>query len=60
MAEAPKPQADKFRDMARELESDETPSVFETAVRKVVAAPVPPKEAKPTHKRTKPTPSRRA
>jgi hypothetical protein len=45
-----KPQADKFRDMARELEADETPSVFEDAVRKVVAAPIPPKEAKPKNR----------
>ncbi len=40
-------QFDKFRDMARELEADETPSAFERAVRKIVAAPVPPKDAKP-------------
>lgn len=40
-------QADKFKDMARDLEADETPSTFERAVRKVVAAPVPPKEAGP-------------
>ena len=51
MTDDPKPQADKFRDMARQLEADETSSVFEAAVRKVVAAPVPPKEAKPAHKR---------
>ena len=39
----PKPQADKFRDMARELEADEDDARFEEAARKVATAPVPPK-----------------
>ena len=42
-----KPQADKFRDMARELEADEAPEHFERVVQHIIAAPVPPKEAKP-------------
>ena len=37
----PKPQADKFRDLARELECDEDDAAFEDKVRKVVAAPSP-------------------
>lgn len=43
----PKPQADKFRDMARELEADEDEARFEEAARKVATAPVPPKPDKP-------------
>jgi hypothetical protein len=35
----PKPQADKFRDLARELECDEDEVVFEEKVRKVATAP---------------------
>jgi hypothetical protein len=31
----PKPQADKFRDLARELECDESEERFEEAVRRV-------------------------
>lgn len=31
----PKPQADKFRDLARELEADEDESHFEETVRKI-------------------------
>jgi len=46
-----KPQADKFRDMARELEADEASEHFERVVQHVVAAPIPPKEAKPAGKR---------
>lgn len=37
----PKPQADKFRDMARELECDEDEATFEQKVRKVATAPKP-------------------
>lgn len=37
----PKPQADKFRDMARELEADEDEAAFEDKVRRVVTAPKP-------------------
>lgn len=35
----PKPQSDKFKDMARELEADEDPEHFEKAVKKVSEAP---------------------
>lgn len=35
----PKPQAGKFRDMARELECDEDEAAFDKKVRKVVTAP---------------------
>lgn len=31
----PKPQLDKFRDLARELEADEDPAHFEETVRKI-------------------------
>ena len=41
MTDAPKPQADKFRDMARELECDEDEAAFEDKVRKVATAPKP-------------------
>lgn len=43
MAETAKPQADKFREMARELDADEDEVVFEEAARRVATAPVPPK-----------------
>lgn len=36
-----KPQVDKFRDMARELECDEDEAAFEDKVRKVATAPKP-------------------
>lgn len=39
MTETPKPQADKFRDMARELECDDDEATFEEKVRKVATAP---------------------
>jgi hypothetical protein len=39
MTDAPKPQADKFRDLARELECDEDEAAFEHKVRKVATAP---------------------
>jgi len=45
MTEDPKTQADKFRDMARELECDEDEAAFEDKVRKVATSPAP--EAKP-------------
>jgi hypothetical protein len=35
----PKPQADKFRDLARELEADEDEAAFEETVKKIVQAP---------------------
>jgi hypothetical protein len=39
MSDAPKPQADKFRELARELEADEDEGAFEEAVKKIVQAP---------------------
>ncbi len=41
-----RPQADKFRDMARELECDEDEAAFEETVRKVATAPKPEPELK--------------
>ena len=45
MTEKPKPQPDKFRDLARELECDEDPKAFEDAVKKVAKAPKPEPES---------------
>jgi hypothetical protein len=43
MSEDRKPQADKFRDLARELECDEDDAAFEETVRQVAPKPpVPP------------------
>jgi len=42
----PKPQADKFRDLARELEADEDEGRFEEAVKRI-APKVPPTERTP-------------
>lgn len=39
VTEVHKPQADKFRDMARELECDEDEAAFEDKVRRVATAP---------------------
>jgi hypothetical protein len=39
MTDTPKPQADKFRDLARELEADEDEAAFEETVKKIVQAP---------------------
>lgn len=39
MTEEPKPQADKFRDLARQLECDEDEAAFEGVVRKIASAP---------------------
>lgn len=36
-----RPQADKFRDLARELECDEDEAAFEEKVRKIANAPKP-------------------
>lgn len=36
MTDTPKPQADKFRELARDLECDEDAAAFEEKVRKVV------------------------
>lgn len=41
MTDDDKPQADKFRDMARELECDEDEAAFEDKVRRVATAPKP-------------------
>ena len=43
MPDAPKPQsqADKFRDLARELACDEDEAKFEETVRRVAKAPTP-------------------
>lgn len=38
MTDAPKPQADKFRELARELECDEDEAAFEDKVRRVATA----------------------
>lgn len=43
MTDTPKPQADKFGDMARQLDADEDEGRFEEAGRRVAPAPVPPK-----------------
>lgn len=45
MTTDPKPQSDKFRDLARELECDEDEAAFEEKVRKVAGAPKPPEDA---------------
>lgn len=47
-----KPQADKFRDMARELEADDAPEHFERVVQHIASVPVPAKGSKPVGKRT--------
>jgi hypothetical protein len=39
----PRPQSDKFRDLARELEADEDAERFEATVRKIAPKPVEPK-----------------
>lgn len=41
MADTPKPQADKFRDLACELECDEDEARFEETVKRVAKAPKP-------------------
>lgn len=41
MPETPKPQPDKFRDMAHELVCDEDEAAFEDKVRKVATTPKP-------------------
>ena len=49
--EDPRPQADKFRVLARELEADENEAHFEDTVRKIAKA-TPEKRADPTGKPT--------
>lgn len=39
MAEAPKPQPDKFRDLARKLEADEDEKAFEEKVKRLARKP---------------------
>ncbi|MFZ5669398.1 MAG: hypothetical protein ACOY4K_07875 [Pseudomonadota bacterium] len=39
MADDPKTQVDKFRDLARQLEADEDEARFEEALKKIVQAP---------------------
>jgi hypothetical protein len=41
MSDDPKPQADKFRELARELECDEDEAAFEDTVRRVAKRPAP-------------------
>lgn len=48
MNEQAKPQADKFRDLARELECDEEEVAFEEKVRKIATAPKLDAAEKPT------------
>ena len=45
--DAPKPQPDKFRDLARELGCGEDEAAFEETVRRVAQAPRPPDPEKP-------------
>ena len=49
MADAPKPQIDKFRDLARELETDDDEARFDERLRKIASAPRVPKRSKPGH-----------
>lgn len=44
LSEPPKPQVEKFRDLARELETDEDEARFEEAVKKVAKAPPAPEK----------------
>lgn len=46
MTDAPKTQADKFREKARELECDEDEAAFEDKVRRVATSPKPDAEPK--------------
>lgn len=46
MTDDPKPQADKFRDLARELECDEDEAAFEEAVRRIATSSKPDPEPK--------------
>ena len=47
MTDAPKPQADKFRDLARELECDEDEAAFKANLRKVARSRPPAPEQPP-------------
>jgi hypothetical protein len=46
MTDDTRPQPDKFRDMAHELECDEDEAAFEDKVRKVATTPKPPEPEK--------------
>lgn len=45
MPDDPKPQADKFRDLARELECDEDEAAFDERLKKLATSKPPPKES---------------
>lgn len=47
MADNPSDQAQKFKELARELECDEDEAAFEEKVRRVATAPKPEKEENP-------------
>ncbi|WP_293906591.1 hypothetical protein [Phenylobacterium sp.] len=47
MSDEPKPQLDKFRDLARELECDEDEDAFDERLKKLAKAPGKPKAEKP-------------
>lgn len=42
-----KPQADKFREAAREAEADDSEEAFDLALKRIAVAPPPPKDKKP-------------
>lgn len=42
MTDTPKPQLEKFKDLARELEVDEDEAAFKAKLRKIATAPRPP------------------
>lgn len=52
MSDAPKPQIDKFRDLAREIGADEDENRFEETVRRVIV--VPPKDQSESESPAKP------
>jgi hypothetical protein len=39
MPDTPKPQADKFRDLARDLEADEDEAAFDEKLKRIVKTP---------------------
>ena len=46
MPDEPKPQPDKFRDLARELEADEDETAFEETLKRI-ATKTPPRDPEP-------------
>ena len=46
MPEQAKPQLDKFKDLARELECDDDEAAFDERLKKLATAPKPDKDAK--------------